>query len=92
MGKVLFFFFTCFLLFQGDALAQLRLTALSDSAKAGFSLPVLPQNFYNQHLSFFCKKEAQLQKLTSLPLIIRVGSKDEVDYLEKKPHAVWRPK
>ena len=90
MGRLVLFFFCGFLLNQGKALAQLRLPALPDSTSAGFAIRVLPQNFYNQHLSFFCKKELQLQKLTSLPVYIRAGSKEYVDYLEKKPNAVWR--
>lgn len=87
MGKTMLLFFLGMVLFQGKAAAQLR----TDTAAAVFSLRLLPQNFYNQHLSFFCKKELQLQKLTSLPLFFRLGSKAYVDYLEKKPNAVWRP-
>jgi hypothetical protein len=92
MGKLGLLFFSGFLLIQGRAAAQLRLVAVSDTFRREFSVRVLPQNFYNQHLSFFCKKEQQLQKLTSLPLFIRAGSKAYVDYLEKKPNAVWLPK
>lgn len=73
---------------SGKAAAQLRLTPAVDSLPKNFSIKVLPQNFYNQHLSFVCKKEVQLQKLTMLPLFIRLGSKDYVDYLEKKPNAL----
>lgn len=51
------------------------------------SLAVLPQNFYNRHLGFLCKKESQLRKRTGLPLAIRLGSKATVDYLEQKPGA-----
>jgi hypothetical protein len=51
---------------------------------------VLPQNFYNQHLSFFCKKESQLQKLANINLFIRLGSKEYVDYLEQKPNSKSR--
>jgi hypothetical protein len=47
----------------------------------------LPQNFYTQHLSFFCKKEDQLQQRTGLNLFLRLGTKDYVDYLEQKPNA-----
>lgn len=92
MGRVLLLFFFGVVLNQGKALAQLRLQPLADSATAGFNVRVLPQNFYNQHLSFFCKKELQLQKFTSLPIYIRAGSKDYVDYLEQKPNALWQPK
>ena len=48
----------------------------------------LPQNFYIQHLGFFCRKEDQIQKRTKLPLYFRLGSKAYVDYLERKPNAV----
>jgi uncharacterized heparinase superfamily protein len=48
---------------------------------------MLPKDSYTQHLGFFCKKELQLQKLTSVPVYFRLGSKDYVDYLEQKPNA-----
>jgi hypothetical protein len=92
MGRIVFFFFLLFALNQTKALAQLRLLPTPDSTAAAFSLRVLPQNFYNQHLSFFCKKEVQLQKLTSLPIYIRAGSKAYVDYLEKKSNTAWQPR
>lgn len=47
---------------------------------------LLPQNFYNRHLPFFCKKESQLQRTLGLNLFIRLGSKSYVDYLEQKPN------
>jgi hypothetical protein len=87
MGRVIFLFFTALLLNCLKAASQQRLPLLSDSTKSGISLRVLPQNFYNQQLSFFCKKEVQLQKLTSLPFYFRIGLKEHVDYLEKKPNA-----
>ena len=88
MGKVSFLFSLLLLLNSGKVAAQLRLRPLPDSGSGTISLRVLPQNFYNQQLSFVCKKEVQLQKLISLPVFIRLGSKDYVDYLEKKPNAV----
>ena len=50
-------------------------------------MPVLPRNFYNQHLGIICKKESQLQQQLRLPLFIRLGSKAYVDYLEQKPNS-----
>jgi len=71
-----------------EAASQANSRAKVDSTRQTIHLKVLPRNFYNQHLGFFCKKEVQLQKLTRLPLFIRLGSKEHVDYLERKPNAV----
>lgn len=92
MGRIKSVFFLMMVLNAGKASAQLHLQPVNDSLPQSLSLRVLPQNFYNKGLSFVCQKELQLQKLTSLPLFIRLGSKDYVDYLEKKPNAAWRPK
>ena len=90
MYKIAPVFFFGLLLNNVVARAQFSLPPLGDSLPKSFSVKVLPQNFYIQQLSFFCKKEVQLQRLTSLPVFIRAGSKDYVDFLEKKPNAVWR--
>jgi hypothetical protein len=92
MGRIKNVFFFVVLLNAGKASAQLPFQSMRDSLPKSLSLRVLPQNFYNKGLSFVCQKELQLQKLTSLPLFIRLGSKEYVDYLEKKPNASWRPK
>jgi len=88
MGKMMGLFFSGFLLISLKAASQLRLPLQSDSSSKLVSLKVLPQNFYNNHLSFFCKKEVQLQKLTSLPVYFRLVSKEYVDYLVRKPNAI----
>ena len=88
MGRTILLFFLGVVLNSTEAASQQRLPILGDTAKMLMSLRVLPHNFYNQHLSFFCKKEVQLQKLTALPVYFRLGSKETVDYLEKKPNAV----
>ncbi|NTS42461.1 hypothetical protein HRG84_16285 [Flavisolibacter sp. BT320] len=90
MGRITSVFFLAVLLNAGKASAQLDFRPVNDSLPKAVSLRVLPQNFYKKGLSFFCQQELQLQKLTSLPLFIRLGAKDYVDYLEKKPNAVWR--
>jgi len=50
-------------------------------------IKTVPPQFYTQHLSFFCQKERRLQQVTRLPLYIRLGTKEYVDYLEQKPNA-----
>lgn len=68
--------------------AQLSLKNLPDTAVKKISLTVVPPNFYTQHMGFMCQKEILLQKKTALRLFIRLGSKDYVDYMERKPNAI----
>lgn len=89
MRRIIFAFLLLCVLNSTKAAAQLSLKASADSNIKNFLVKPLPQNFYNQHLGFFCKKEIQLQKLIMLPVFIRLGSKEYVDYLEKKPNAFW---
>ena len=44
----------------------------------------LPLDFYSTHLGAACKMELQLEKQTKLPIRLRLGSKEQVDYLEGK--------
>jgi len=87
MGRMISFFLVVMLLNSIKAASQLNLKPRPDSAQRKISLQVLPQNFYNQSLGYFCKRELQLQKATKVPVFIRLGSKEYVDYLEKKPNA-----
>lgn len=90
MHRRCFLFFCLLALVSLKAASQLRLKPLPDTVKQALRLAPLPQNFYKQHLGFFCRQELQVQKLTALPLYIRVGAKDDVDFLEKKPNATRR--
>jgi len=87
MGKCLFIFFIAILVTSSKAASQLHLKGMPDTLDKKISLKVLPQNFYSQHIGFFCKKEVQIQKLTKLPFYFRLGSAQYTDYLEKKPNS-----
>lgn len=87
MHRAAFLFFVTLCAASLKAAAQLRLRPTGDSTQRIVHINALPQNFYKQNLSFVCRQELKLQKITSLPLYLRVGSKDHVDYLEKKPNA-----
>jgi hypothetical protein len=47
-------------------------------------LRFLPDDYYTRNLSFFCRKEWQAEKITKLPLRIRLGGLDYVNMLEGK--------
>ena len=52
------------------------------SAQASYN-QVHPSTYYEQ-LGFFCRKEIQLQKVTTVPVKFRLGSYDYVNWLEGK--------
>ena len=81
-------FLTIVLLNSLKAASQLNLRRLNDTVETKFLSRPLPQNFYKQNMGYVCKKELQLQKAIALPVFIRLGSKNYVDYLERKPNAL----
>ena len=87
MGKTAISFILSFLIVSLKASAQQHFSLLNPQEAPFTKSSILPQNFYTNHLGFFCKKESQLQKLTQLPIYFRLGNKGYVDYLEKKPNA-----
>ena len=51
---------------------------------------IIRPDFYTQNFGFFCKKELQLEKITRIPVKIRLGSVQQCDWLEGKRNAGLR--
>lgn len=44
----------------------------------------LPGNYYSSQLGFFCRQEIKFEKATGIPFRFRLGSVQQVDWLEGK--------
>jgi len=84
MHRLLFILTIAILANPLKAASQLDFKGRADTIPAPPAIRSLPQNFYTSRLGFMCKKEIQIQKALRLPLFFRLGSKEYVDYMERK--------
>ena len=54
------------------------------STSYSLSGPYVPKAYNYQELAFFCKLEVKMEKSTKLPIKVRLGDVDYVDWLEGK--------
>ena len=87
MARIGLLLFLLLALNSTKALSQLHLKPKKDSLNKTLRCFVLPPNFYTMKMGYLCKKELQLQKRSSLPVFIRLGSKEYVDRLERKANS-----
>jgi hypothetical protein len=45
---------------------------------------LISPTFYCDNLGFFCRQEIKFAKVTKIPFVFRLGSVEQVDYLEGK--------
>jgi hypothetical protein len=83
MKKLILFVFLSFSLVKLSA-QQKDSSMFKFSPRLSPPVSSIAKDHYVTNLGFICKKELQLEKITKIPLRIRVGSLDYTNYMEGK--------
>ena len=70
-----------------EVVAPVYLSSFQVTENKGVSAaksPLAPNDYYQQHFGFFCKKEWNWEKQTQLPVKVRLGNYQEAQRLEGK--------
>ena len=71
-------------LFKGNIIPKKNTTSAFKVNNYVSPTMLVSPNFYSSNLAFFCRQEIKFEKSTKIPLKFRLGSMQQVDYLEGK--------